>query len=186
MTYQEIIEKIKPELDKVVNFLEAELQKIKTGRISIALVENIQVECFGQNFLLKQLATISLSGPRQILIQPWDKSYLEPIEKTLEKANLGMKPVVDREAIRLSLPQLSEEYRKDLIRVLSTKTEETKRTIRHWREEAWREIQAKFKEGEIREDDKFRGKDKLQELIDEYNKKIEEMTERKKKEVMEG
>jgi ribosome recycling factor len=186
MTYQEIIEKIKPELDKTISFLEAELQKIKTGRISPSLVEDIQVECFGQKFLLKQLATISLSGPRQLNIQPWDKSYLEPIEKAIEKSNLGTNPIVDKEAIRLSLPQLSEEYRQDFLRIISSKMEEAKKTVRRWREEAWREIQEKFKEGEIREDDKFKGKDKLQELIDEHNERIEKMVEQKKKEILEG
>jgi len=185
MTYQEIIEKIKPELDKAINFLEGELQKIKTGRASISLVENIQVECFGQKFTLKQLATISLSGARQISIQPWDKSYVEPIEKAIEKSNLGTNPIADKETIRLSFPQLSEEYREDLIRVISAKMEDARKTIRRWREKAWDEIQEKFKSGEIREDDKFHGKDKLQELIDEYNKKIEEMAGRKKKEITE-
>ena len=185
MIYQEIIEKIKPELDKTTNFLEGELQKIKTGRASISLIENIQVEYSGQRFPLKQLAAISLPGTRQILIQPWDKSYVEPIEKAIEKANLGVNPIADKETIRLSFPQLSDEYRKDLIRVISDKMEDARRTIRHWREEAWREIQEKFKEGAIREDDKFHGKDKLQELIDKSNQNIEEMIERKKKEISE-
>lgn len=186
MTYQEVIEKIKPELDNSINFLEGELQKIKTGRASPSLIENIQVDCFGQKFPLKQLAAISLSGPRQILIQPWDKSYVESIEKAVGKANIGLSPVVDKEVIRLSFPQLSEEYRKDLLRVISAKMEDTRKTIRRWREEAWDEIQEKFKEGEIREDDKFHGKDKLQELIDECHKKVEEMIERKKREITEN
>lgn len=185
MSHQEIIEKIKPELDKVINFLETELQRIKTGRASPSLVENVQVERFNQKFLLKQLATISISGPRQILIQPWDKSYLEPIGKAIEKANLGINPIADKETIRLSLPQLTEEYRQDLIRALSIRIEEAKKTIRRWRQVAWDEIQEGFKAGEIREDDKFRGKDKLQELIDEYNGRIEEMADRKKKEITE-
>lgn len=185
MTYQEIIEKIKPELDKAINFLEGELQKIKTSRASISLVENIQVECFGQKFPLKQLATISLLGPRQISIQPWDKSYLEPIAKAIEKSNLGVNPIADKEIIRLSFPQLSEEYRRDLLRATSIKMEDAKKTIRRWRQVAWDDIQEKFREGEVREDDKFHGKDKLQELIDEYNKKIEEIGERKRKEIAE-
>ena len=186
MSYQEIIEKIKPEIDKTISFLEGELQKTKTGRASPSLVENIPVECFGQIFPLKQLASITLSGPRQILIQPWDKSYLEPIEKTLQKSNLGTSPIVEKDSIRISLPQLSEEYRKDLLRTLSGKAEDAKKTIRHWREEAWREIQDGFRRGEIREDDKFHGKDKLQEVIDGSIKKIEETIEKKRKEILEG
>ncbi len=183
--YQEIINKIKPELDKVINFLDNELAKIRTGRASPSLVEDIEVECFGQKFPLKQLAAISASGSRQIVIQPWDKSYLEPIEKALQQSAVSVSPIVDKDLIRLSLPPLSEEYRKNLLRILSEKQEEAKKTVRHWREVAWDEIQQRFKEGKIREDDKFRGKSELQDLIDQYNQKIEEMGERKKKEVME-
>jgi len=183
MTYKEIIGKIKPELEKTFHFLEEELQKIKTGRASISLIENIQVDCFGQKCPLKQLSTISLATTRQIIVQPWDRSYIEPIEKSIERAGLGINPVVDKDTIRLSFPQLTEDYRRDLLRVISGKMEDAKKTVRHWREEAWREIQEKFKEKEIREDDKFRGKDELQDLVDEYNKKIEEVADRKKKEV---
>lgn len=186
MTYQEIIDKIKPELDKVIIFLEREVGKIRASRATPSLVEDIEVECFNQKFPLKQLASISLAGSRQLIIQPWDKSYLESIEKAVSRAGLGVSPIVDKDLIRISFPQLSGEYRKNLLNILSTKKEEAKKTIRRWREEAWDKIQAGFKEGEIREDDKFRGKDKLQELIDEYNEKVEEMMERKNKEIMEG
>lgn len=183
MEYKEIIEKIRPELEKVMNFLERELTKFHGSRATPTLVENIIVECFGQKFPLKQLATISIPEPRQILIQPWDNSYIEGIVKALEKTGVGANPVVDKNSIRINLPPLSEEFRKNLLRFVSEKQEEAKRTIRRWREEAWREIQDKFREGKIREDDKYRGKDKLQELIDEYNEKIEEIGERKKKEI---
>jgi len=185
MGYKEIINKIRPELDKVIGFLDRELAKIRTGRASISLVEDIIADCFDKTLPLKQLGAITLSGPRQILIQPWDKSYLESIEKAIRQAGGGLNPIVDKDAIRINLSPLSEEFRKDLLRVLSEKQEEVRKTIRRWREEAWGEIQRKFKEGEIREDDKFRAKDELQDLIDEYNQKIEELGERKKKEIME-
>lgn len=183
MTYQEIIEQIKPGLDKAINFLEREVQKIRTSRANPSLVEDLEVECFDQKFPLKQLASISVAGPRQLVIQPWDRSYLESIEKAISQSGSGISPVVDKELIRISLPQLSEEYRKDLLMILAAKQEEAKRTIRRWREEAWNKIQTEFREGEVREDDKFKGKDKLQELIDEYNEKVEEIGERKKKEI---
>ena len=186
MNYQEIVDHIKPELDKVIHFLEREVQKIRTSRASPSLVEDIEVECFGQKFPLKQLASISVAGPRQLTIHPWDKSYIESIEKAVSHSHLGINPVVDKDTIRISFPQLSEEYRKDLSRVLSATQEEAKKTIRKWREEAWTKIQQEFREKKIREDDKFRGKDKLQELIDEYMKKVEEVGERKRKEIIEG
>lgn len=181
--YRDIIDKIRPEFDKVVNFLERELLKIRTSRATPSLVEDVIVDCFGQKFPLKQLAAISTPETKQILIQPWDKSYIEGIVKALEKTGVGANPIVDKDIIRINLPPLSEEYRKSLLRLISEKQEEARKTIRHWREEAWSEIQEKTKAGEIREDDKFRAKDELQELIDDYNKKIEEIGEKKKKEI---
>jgi len=184
-SYKEIIEKIKPELEKTINFLEGELAKIRSSRASPSLVEDIEVECFGQKFPLKQLSAISIPEPRQILIQPWDTSYIEGIVKSLEKTGVGASPVVDKNSIRINLPTLSEEYRKELIRKILEKQELARQTIRRWREEVWREIQEKFREGKIREDDKYKGKDELQDLMDEYNQKIDDLGEKKKKEIME-
>jgi len=183
--YKQIIEGIKPELDKAVNFLERELSKIRTGRASPSLVEDIIVDCFGSKFPLKQLAAISSPEPKTVVVQPWDKSYIEGIEKALSNSSLGISPVVDKDVIRLTLPPLSEEYRKNLIKILSEKKEDVSKTMRHWREKAWEEIQNSFKEGIIREDDKFKAKDELQEVMDKYNEKIDEICEKKEKEIME-
>jgi len=184
ISYKDIIDKIKPELDKAIAFLDKELQKIRTERASPSLVENIEADCFGQSFPLKQLATISIPKPREIMIQPWDKSYIEEIVKALEKnSSISGAPIVDKDVIRIRLPSLSEEFRKDLIRFTSEKQEIVKKTIRRWRDEAWREIQDAEKDGNISEDDKFNGKDKLQELIDDYSEKVEEIIESKKKEI---
>lgn len=183
--YQEIINNIKPELDKVIHFLERELSKVRSGRASPSLVEDVVADCFGQKFPLKQLAAISCPQARQIVIQPWDKSYMEGIVFALEKTGIGAQPVVDKDLIRINLPLLSEEFRKDLLRLVSEKQEEAKRTIRRWREEAWHEIQLGFQEGKVREDDKFRAKDELQKLVEDYNEKIEDVGEKKKKEVFE-
>ena len=182
--YKEIIDKIRPELDKTISFLERELAKIRTGRATPSLVEDIVCECFGQNFPLRQLAAISVPEPKQILIQPWDKSYIEGIVRALEKTGIGANPIVDKEVIRINLPFLSEEYRKELLRLLSQKQEEARKTIRRWREEAWDKIQEGYREGKIREDDKYQGKDELQDLVNEYNEKIENLGEKKKKEII--
>jgi len=181
--HQEIIDKIKPELDKVINFFEGEMAKIRTSRATPSLVEDITVDCFGQKFPLKQLAAISTPEIKQILIQPWDKSYLEGIVAALEKSGVGANPIVDKDAVRINLPPLTEDYRKQLGRLLSEKQEEARQVLRRWREQAWREIQDGFKEGKIREDDKFRAKDDLQELIEEYSKKIDDLGEKKKREI---
>ena len=181
--YKDIIKKIRPELDKVIVFLERELAKVRTGRASISLVEDIVVDCFGSKLPLKQLAAISNPEPKQIVIQPWDKSYVESIERAISSSSIGAAPIVDKDVIRITFPSMSDEYRKELLRILSEKQEEARKTIRHWRGEAWEEVQEKTKEGEIREDDKFKAKDDLQKLVDEYSKKIDDLGERKKKEI---
>lgn len=184
MDYKQILNKTKPEFEKVMQFLVREVDKVRTGRASSSLVEDITVDCFGQKFPLKQLAAISTPEPKQIVIQPWDHSYIEPIEKGIANSSLGINPIVDKDVIRLTLPPMSEDYRKSLLRMLSEKQEEARKTIRYWREEAWKEIQAKSKIGEIREDDKFKAKDELQKMMDDFGKKIDELGEKKKKEIM--
>jgi len=181
--HKEIIDKIKPELDKVIHFLEGELAKIRTSRASPSLVEDVKADCFGQKLPLRQLAAISTPEAKQILIQPWDKSYIKGIVSALEKTGIGANPVVDKDIIRIQLPPLTEEYRKNLLHLLSDKQEEARKTLRRWREQAWKEVQDGFQEGKIREDDKFRAKDDLQELIDEYNKKIDNLGDKKKREI---
>ena len=170
-------------MDKAVTFFQGELAKIRTGQASPSLVEDVQVNVQGQKMPLKQLAGISCPERRQILIQPWDKSYMESIEKALQQSSLGTSPVVQGDVIRVHLPQLTQEYRQQLAKLLGVKAEDTRKTIRKWREDAWEEIQEQSKKGEIREDDKFRAKTELQKFVDEYNAKIEELVERKRKEI---
>ena len=184
MEYQKIIDKIKPELDKAVNFLEREISKVRPSGISIDLIEDIEVDCFGQKMALKQLAAISFSESRQIIIQTWDDSYMESVQRAIEKANIGIKPIVDKKIIRLSLPSLSEEYRQELIKMISDKKEGARKTVRHLRDETWKEIQISEREGKISEDDKYKAKDKLEDLISKTNEKIENISEKKKKEII--
>ncbi len=184
MSYKDFINDAKPEFAKAFKFLEQETAKIRTSRASPALVEDIEVNCFGSKFSLKQLGAISTPQLNQIVIQPWDTSYLELIEKAIAQSGLGMSSAVDKNIIRLNLPLLTEEYRQQLQKTLNEKAEQTKQTIRHWREHAWNEIQDAFKEKKISEDDKFRAKDELQKIIDEYSEKIKNLIERKKKEII--
>ncbi|MDD2913407.1 MAG: ribosome-recycling factor [Candidatus Pacebacteria bacterium] len=183
--YKEIIESIKPEMEKALAFLDAEFSKIRTGRANPSLVEDMSVDCFNEKFPLKQLGAISLFDSKTLVIQPWDKSYIEGIVSSLSKSGLGLSVVLDKDIIRVSLPSLSNEYREELKRLISLKHEEIRKSIRKWREEAWGKIQEKTRLGEIREDDKFRAKDELQKIVDDYNKKAEERKERKIKEINE-
>lgn len=184
MPYKDYINKVKPEFDKAFKFFEQEMAKIRTSRASPALIEDIEVNCFGSKCSLKQLGAISAPQLNQLIIQPWDISYIEPIEKAIAQSGLGMSSAVDKNIIRLNLPLLTEESRQHLQKILNEKAEQTKQTIRHWREHCWNEIQDAFKEKQISEDDKFRGKDELQKVVDEYAEKIKDLIEKKKKEIL--
>ena len=182
--YRKIIEKVRPEMEKAVKNFEEELKTLRSSRASPELVENLQVECFGQKFLLRQLGQISIPEPRQILISPWDPSYIDPIIKAIEKSGLGVSPVVDKNSIKINLPPVTEEFKKNLLRILSQKKEVAKKKVREARTEAWDKIQKAFLEGKISEDQKYKGKDELQDLVDEFNEKIEEIAKRKEKEIL--
>jgi ribosome recycling factor len=184
MSYKEFIDKVKPEFEKSFKFLEGELAKIRTSRASPALVEDIEVSAFGSKFTLKQLGAISTPQTNQIVIQPWDASYIEPIEKAISQSGLGMSCSVDKNVIRLNLPMLTEEYRQSLGKILNEKAEQTKQVIRRQREDVWNKIQTAQKAKEISEDDKFRGKDELQKVVDEYQEKIKKLVEKKKNELI--
>jgi len=185
MEYKEIIKKLAPEFDKALQYLDRELAKLHTGRASASLVEDLVVDCFGQKCPLKQLAMIPAPEPRQIVIQPWDKSYFEPIQKAIEASQLGLSPAAEGAVIRVSVPDLTGEYRQNLARLIAKTQEDARQAMRRARDDAWSQIQRLERAGEIREDDKFRGKDELQKLIDDYGKKVDEAGERKKKEIAE-
>jgi ribosome recycling factor len=163
--------------------IKKEFLKIKTSRATPAMVEDIEIDCYGQKFSIKQLGTISVPQSRLIMIQPWDRSILSDIEKGIRK-NSGFNPVVDGEIIRINLPSLSEEQRKEYVKIISDKTEEARISVRLHRDRVWKEIQEMEKGGELREDDKFRAKDELQKLVDDYNQKIEELKNKKEQELM--
>lgn len=185
LRYKEIIEKIKPELEKAILALKRDVQTMRTGRPLPTLIENIEITYYGQKMVLKQIASISIVGPREIFIQPWDKDAILLIEKAIFDSGLGLNPIVEKEGVRLVFPPLSEEMRKELLKILNERLERTRRTIRKWRDEAWWEVQKAVREGKIREDDKFRAKNELQKLVEEYIGKVEEIGELKKKEILE-
>lgn len=184
MSYKEFIDWVRPEFEKAFKFLEQELAKIRTSRASPSLVEDIEINYLSEKFTLKQLAAISCPQINQIVIQPWDASYIEAIGKAISQSGLGMSSAVDKNVIRLTTPLLTEDYRKNLAKILNEKAEKTRQTMRRWRDDAWSKIQQAQKEKKISEDDKFRGKDNLQELVDEYHKKIEDLVDKKKKEIV--
>ncbi len=184
MTYKDFTNTMKPELEKAMLFFSKELSKIRTGSISPSLVEDVIVEVFSQKMPLKQLAAITVPEPRQLMIQPWDNSSIEPIQRALSAGALNISPVAEKDFIRINLPPLTQELREALVKVLGEKSEEARRVVRKAREDAWEKIQEATKKGELREDDKFKGKEELQKFMDEYNKKIEDLRMKKEKEIL--
>lgn len=184
MTIKDAFAKHKGEFDHILDFYKSDIASIRTGRATPALVEDIQVESYGQMMHIKELASISTPEPRTVVIQPWDKGVLEPISNAIRKSDVGLSPIVDGDLIRLSIPSLTEERRKDFIKLLKQKSEESKVKIRRLREAIWEKIQTMAQDGEIREDEKFRGREDLQKIVDEHNQKIEELEKKKEGELM--
>ncbi|MDD2753451.1 MAG: ribosome recycling factor [Candidatus Portnoybacteria bacterium] len=182
--YKEIINRIKPELEKTMVHFKEEMGTLRTGRATPALIETVEVECYGSRSQLRELAVINAPEPRLLTVQPWDKTINKEIEKAISGSRSGLSVSSTGDIIRVAIPQLTEETRKELVRNLKQKMETAKQAVRNAREKVWKELQDGERAGAIREDDKFRGKEELQKMIDEYNKKIEEMGGGKEKEIM--
>ncbi|OGI22516.1 MAG: ribosome recycling factor [Candidatus Moranbacteria bacterium RIFCSPHIGHO2_01_FULL_55_24] len=180
----ELIKKNIPLFESALDHFSEEAAKIRTGRANPGLVENLQVDYYGTKSPLKQVASISIPEARQILIQPWDKGSLVFIEAAIRESDLGLNPGNDGIAIRITLPALTEERRKDLVKTLNARAEDARISIRTTRDEIWKEIQEKERNKEIAEDDKYRGKDDLQKVVDEYNQKLEAVRQKKEDEIL--
>src|SRR3989344_1793119 len=178
------IQKLKQSFEHVIESFKFEIASLRTGRATPVLVEDIPVECYGATSPLKAVASISIPGPKEIVIQPWDKTVLPAIEKAIQVSNLGMNPIADKDTVRLRLPELTEERRRELVKFLGKQAEEVRIRIRRDREDALREIDKKEKAKEISEDEKFRQKHEIQKAVDEVNKKIEDIESAKEKEIM--
>ena len=175
----------KDKLNKVLEHLKTELASIRTGRATPSLVENIQVEAYDQAepVSLKQLAAITVPQPRQILVEPWDKSTLKQIEKAIAQSNMGFNIANDGNVLRLSIPVMTEEMKKGVLKNLHDKLEQARISVRRIRDDIKEDIIKEFKESQISEDDKFRLLDKLDEMIREYTDKINEMGKKKEEEI---
>jgi ribosome recycling factor len=180
----DLIDSKKLEFEKPVEHLKAELQTLRTGRASAGLVENISVEYYGTFSPLLQLAQIGVPEARVITIQPYDKNALGAIEKAIQASNLGINPNNEGSLLRLIIPPMTQERRKELAKTVSAVAEKARVAVRNVREDIWREIQKQEKNGEISEDDKIRSKEELQEVVDKANAKIKEIAEAKEAEVM--
>lgn len=184
MSIKDIFAKHKTEFENALAFYKSDIASIRSGRASPALVEDVPVDAYGQKMTIKELASISCPEPRTIAIQPWDKGVLEAISIAIQKSNLGMAPIADGDLIRLNIPSLTEERRKEFVKLLRHKSEDAKVKIRNVREALWNEVQRLEKEGDIREDDKFTAREDLQKIVDGHNKTIEDLEKKKEIELM--
>jgi ribosome recycling factor len=175
---------LKGELKKAEEFLAKEYRQLNVGRATPVILDSIMVESYGAHVPLKNVASIGIEDPKTLRIAPWDKGQIKGIEKAIVTANLGLSVAVDDAGIRVVFPQLTTENRSSLVKVLKEKLEEARIVVRREREKIWDDIQTKEREGKMSEDEKFRGKDELQKIIDEANKNLEETFSRKEKEIM--
>jgi ribosome recycling factor len=172
-------------MHKAVESLQLDLRGIRTGRASPALVERLQVDYYGAPTPLNQLAGISVPEPRQLLIRPWDRSALGIIQKAIQASDLGLTPSNDGQAIRLMIPQLTEERRRDLTRQVARRVEEARVSVRNVRRDAVDMIRDLEKEKMISEDDEHEGIEQVQKLTDKFIKQVDEVGKAKEAEILE-
>lgn len=173
------------QMDKALEALRREFTSVRTGKASPALLDTVRVEAYGSTLPLNQVATVSAPEPRLLVVQPWDRSMLGPVEKAIQTSDLGLNPSNDGKLIRVPVPALTEERRKEYVKVLHKMAEEARVSIRHARKEANDEIKARQKEGELSEDDARRETDEVQKLTDRHIQSVDELLKHKEAEVME-
>ena len=181
----QVLGTIEPKMSRAVEILERDLQGIRTGRASTALVERIRVEYYGAATPLNQLAGISVPEPHQIVIQPWDRSVLGAIEKAILKSDVGLTPNVDGTAVRLNIPQLTEERRRDIVKVVHRRMEEARVEIRNLRREAADAIKKEERDGTLGTDEAHRELETLQRVTDREIAEVDKVGGAKEREVLE-
>lgn len=174
----------KSRMEKAVEVLRADLLKLRTGKATPALLDSVSVDYYGSAMPVKQVANVSAPEPRLLVIQPWEKNMLGEIEKAILKSDLGLNPTNDGIVIRIPIPQLTEERRRDLVKVAKKNAEDSKVAIRNIRRDANDRLKGAQKNGDISEDNMHDAQDDVQKLTDEYVKKIDDIAALKEKEIM--
>jgi len=175
----------KKRLDEAKDWLSQELSHVRTGRATPTLLDGVKVASYGAQVPINNIAGITVENAKAIRIAPWDKDQIRAIEVAITDANLGVSVTVDDQGVRVIFPELTTERRELLGKVVKSKHEDARVSVRTARDETWEDIQKKEHTGDISEDDKFRLKDEMQKSVDEVNKAFEEMVERKEKEILE-
>jgi len=182
---EDTLQETKERMGKTIIDLENELKRVRTGRASLSLLDGIRVDYYGTQTQLNQMASLSVPESRLIVIQPWDVSVIKDIEKAILKSDLGLTPSSDGKLIRISIPPLTEERRKELVKVVSKMCEEHKIAVRNIRRDSNDLLKGFKKDGDISEDDAFKGQDLVQKVTDDYIAKIDVVYKDKEKEILE-
>lgn len=174
----------KKSLVSAEEWLKKELQQIRTGQANPAILDNVKVEIYGAPMSMKEVASIIIEGAKTLRVSPWDKNQSKEIEKAITVANLGVSVVVDDQGLRVIFPELTADRRTQIAKLAKDKLEDAKRHVRGHRDVVVKDLQAKEKEGAMGKDDAFRAKNDTQKLVDEANKKLDDMYAKKEKELL--
>lgn len=172
-------------MDNAVDAMRREFAGVRTGKASPALLDTVRADAYGSKMSINQLATVSVPEPRLLLVQPWDKGLLSVVEKAIRSSELGLNPASDGNVIRVPVPALNEERRREMVRLLHRIAEEGRVAVRHARQEANKSVKAREQAHEIGEDDARRELDEVQKMTDEYIGRIDELLAAKEQEVLE-
>lgn len=182
---EEVLEDLRARMEKTVEALKRDFNRVRTGRATPALLDGIKVECYGTTMRLNQVATITAPESRMLMVQPWDATVTGSVEKAILKSELGLTPANDGKVIRIAIPMLTEERRKELVKLVRKMNEESKIALRNARRDANDMFKDLKKEGEISEDEFYRNQEEVQKITDKHIEKIDEVTADKEREVME-
>ncbi len=181
----EVLEETSDRMGKTLESFEKEMSKVRTGRASQNMLDSVRVDYYGTQTPLPQMATVSVPESRLITVKPWDVSVINEVEKAILKANLGLTPSNDGKLIRIAIPPLTEERRKDIVKTVSKTCEDYKVAVRNIRRDSNEMLKDLQKEGDISEDDSFKGQKQVQDLTDQYIKKLDDTFAAKEKEILE-
>jgi len=182
---ESIFQETRENMDKSLTALENELKRIRTGRASLSILDGIRVDYYGTLTPLNQMASLSVPESRLIIVQPWDVSVIKDVERAILKSDLGLTPNNDGKIVRISIPPLTEERRKELVKVVHKISQDHKVSVRNIRRDSNELLKSLKKDGEISEDDAFRGQDQVQKITDEYIELVDDEYKEKEKEILE-
>lgn len=180
----QILKETKPKMEKAVESLMNDLTKVRTGRANPSILDGVYASYYGANTALREMASISTPEANQIVIKPWDRNALGPIETAIRNSDVGLAPINDGQAIRLVLPPMTEERRREIATLLKKYGEEAKVALRNIRREAWEKVQNGMKNNTVTEDDRYSAEEELNKLVDEMNKEVDKIVTEKETDVM--